>query len=99
MQIRQDNKMAVRKMRRSMNYWVMSMVRRRRSMKTGSDVSVSLFPAITQTVQVSPLTLEHKLFLWLLRYPFQRAEDVGLALEASQSTIHRHLTLLCRSGH
>jgi hypothetical protein len=56
-----------------------------------SEARAALFPGVTQTLRVAPITLEHKLLLWLLRYPFQRSEDLSLALSRSGSTIYRHL--------
>ncbi len=39
-----------------------------------------------------------RLLQWLLRYPFQRAEDLALATGNSSATIYRHLTTLHNEG-
>jgi DNA-binding MarR family transcriptional regulator len=67
-------------------------------MKERSSTSGPLFPGITQTLRVAPITLEHKILLWLLRYPFQRAEDLARALETSVSTTRRHLVRQAEAG-
>src|SRR2546430_1849515 len=72
--------------------------KRRKPMKERAEGNTSLFPSITQTLRITPITVEHKILLWLLRYPFQRTEDLALALEVDQSTIHRHLVQLGKSG-
>ncbi len=44
--------------------------------------------------------LDWRLLSWLLRYPFQRADDlvVGLAHWASRATVYRHLHILEQNG-
>ncbi len=39
-----------------------------------------------------------RLLQWLLRYPFQRAEDLALAEGSTSATAHRHLIVLYNSG-
>ena len=39
-----------------------------------------------------------RLLQWLLRYPFQRAEDLALALASSHATVYRHLSVLHTMG-
>jgi len=39
-----------------------------------------------------------RLLQWLLRYPFQRAEDLALATGSSSATVYRHLNILHNSG-
>ena len=39
-----------------------------------------------------------RLLQWLLRYPFQRAEDLALATGISSATVYRHLNMLHNSG-
>jgi len=39
-----------------------------------------------------------RLLQWLLRYPFQRAEDLALATGSSVATAYRHLTVLYNSS-
>jgi predicted transcriptional regulator len=39
-----------------------------------------------------------RLLQWLLRYPFQRAEDLALATGSSIATVYRHLNILHNSG-
>ena len=39
-----------------------------------------------------------RLLQWLLRYPFQRAEDLALATGSSSATVYRHLNVLHNSG-
>ena len=39
-----------------------------------------------------------RLLQWLLRYPFQRAEDLALATGSSSATVYRHLNMLHNSG-
>ncbi len=67
------------------------MTKVRKTMTPSSEARATLFPGVTQTLRVVPITLEHKILLWLLRYPLQRSEDLSLALSVSSSTIHRHL--------
>jgi predicted transcriptional regulator len=39
-------------------------------------------------------SVSNKIIRWLLRYPFQRVEDLTLALETSEKTVYRHLARL-----
>src|SRR5713226_10687366 len=39
-----------------------------------------------------------RLLQWLLRYPFQRAEDLALATGRSIATVYRHLKILYSRG-
>ncbi len=53
------------------------------------------------TVQRSTLTeIDWRLLLWLLRYPFQRADDlvVGVSHWASRATVYRHVQALVEHG-
>src|SRR6266704_1211219 len=42
--------------------------------------------------------VEMRLLQWLLRYPFQRAEDLAFATGSSSATASRHLNLLYNRG-
>jgi hypothetical protein len=39
-------------------------------------------------------SVSHKIIRWLLRYPFQRVEDLTLALKTSEKTVYRHMARL-----
>jgi Replication-relaxation len=43
-------------------------------------------------------TVDLWLLQWLLRYPFQRAEDLALATASSSATVYRHLNVLHNKG-
>lgn len=47
---------------------------------------------------IGPASVDRKIVQWLLRYPFQRVEDLELALQVSPNTVYRHLTRLLESG-
>ena len=42
--------------------------------------------------------VDMRLLQWLLRYPFQRAEDLALATGNSNATLYRHLNVLHNNG-
>jgi predicted transcriptional regulator len=42
--------------------------------------------------------VDMRLLQWLLRYPFQRAEDLALATVSSRATVYRHLNVLHNNG-
>ncbi len=43
-------------------------------------------------------SVDDKILWWLLRYPFQRVEDIMLALQVSTNTVYRHLTWMIGEG-
>jgi DNA-binding IclR family transcriptional regulator len=43
-------------------------------------------------------TVDLRLLQWLLRYPFQRSEDLALAIGSSSATVYRHLNVLHENG-
>lgn len=42
--------------------------------------------------------VDMRLLQWLLRYPFERAEDLASATGSSRATVYRHLNMLHNNG-
>ena len=47
---------------------------------------------------INSMQVDMRLLQWLLRYPFQRAEDLALATGSSSATVYRHLNVLHNNG-